>query len=265
MTDTPQRPAALVTGAATRLGLAFARALAEQGCDIALHYHSSATQAEAAAADIRRLGVDCQLFPFDLARADAGQLVAQVVEKLPGLNVLVNSASAYGAATIADTEPALLQQQFALNVFAPFALSRAFYNSVAGGSIINILDNKIAFQQHHYAAYLLSKKTLAELTCLAAVEFAPRIRVNGIAPGVVLPGESRSDAYIQWRIEGIPLQRQGRVEQLVQAMNYLLSNEFVTGQILFVDGGERLNQRGLNAEDYDDAGQEQDAERGDES
>ncbi len=250
MTDTAQRPAALVTGAATRLGLAFAQALAEQGYDIALHYHRSVAQAEAAAADIRSMGVDCYLFPFDLARADAGQLVSQVIEQLPALKVLVNCASAYGAATIADTEHALLHTQFAVNFFAPLALSRTFYNSVSQGNIINILDNKIAFQQNNYAAYLLSKKALAELTCLAAVEFAPRVRVNGIAPGVVLPGSTRSDDYIQWRVQGIPLRRQGEVADLVQAMTYLLENEFVTGQILFVDGGERLNQRGLNAEDY---------------
>lgn len=250
MTDTAQRPAALVTGAANRLGLAFARALAGQGYDIALHYHRSADQAEMAATDIRSMGVDCHLFPFDLASADAGQLVTQVIEKLPALNVLVNSASAYGAATIADTEPELLHTQFAVNFSAPFALSRTFYNSVAHGNIINILDNKIAFQQNNYAAYLLSKKALAELTCLSSVEFAPRVRVNGIAPGVVLPGDTRTSDYVQWRVQGIPLGRQGGVDELIQAMMYLLDNEFVTGQILFVDGGERLNQRGLNAEDY---------------
>jgi NAD(P)-dependent dehydrogenase (short-subunit alcohol dehydrogenase family) len=250
MTDSRNRPAALVTGAATRLGLAFAKALAAQGYNIALHYNHSAQQAEAAAAEIRALGVNCETFSCDLASGDIPTLMEDVVDSFPALALLVNSASAYTAATIAETTADLLQQQFAVNCFAPILLSRAFYERVGQGNIINIIDNKIAFQQNNYAAYLLSKKALAEFTALAAVEFAPDIRVNGIAPGVVLPGETRTADYVQWRVQGIPLHRQGEASHLVQAMFYLLNNEFVTGQVLFVDGGEGLNQRGLNAEDY---------------
>ena len=252
MTDKEQqRPAALVTGAATRLGLAFATALADRGCDIALHYHHSTEQALQQAALIRRRGVRCETFPFDLADDDPGCLVEQVCHCFPRLQVLINSASAYDAGTIANTDRALLQKQFSVNFFAPYLLSGSFAKQVGCGSIINILDNKIAFQQYQYGAYLMSKKALAEFTKLAAIEFSPRIRVNGIAPGVVLPGETRTGDYIDWRIQGIPLQRQGRVEDLTRAMNYLLDSDFVTGQILFVDGGEGMNPQGLNAEDYE--------------
>ena len=250
MTEIDQRPAALVTGAATRLGLAFARALAMQGFDIALHYHHSKSEAEAAIDEITALGVHCQGFQCDLAGEGVNTLVDEVVERFPALQLLINCASAYTAAKIAETTPALLKQQFEVNFFAPFLLSGRFASVVQRGSIINIIDNKIAFQQNNYAAYLLSKKALAELTTLSAVEFAPNIRVNGIAPGVVLPGSNRTEDYIAWRVQGIPAGRQGHVSELVAAMNYLLQNEFVIGQVLYVDGGESINQRGLNAEDY---------------
>ena len=99
-------------------------------------------------------------------------------------------------------------------------------------------------------AYLLSKKSLAEFTRLAAIEYAPHVRVNAIAPGVILPGSERTSDYLAWRIEGIPLKMQGKADHLLRAMNYLLANEFVTGQILTVDGGEGINHQGLNAEQF---------------
>lgn len=251
MTDKEQqRSAVLVTGAATRLGLAFSTAMADRGYDIALHYNHSSEQALQQAELIRHRGVRCETFQFDLSENDPGRLIEQVHHRFPDLQVLINSASTYHSGTIADTAMRLLQQQFAVNFFAPYLMSASFSRLVARGNIINILDNKIAFQQYQYGAYLMSKKALAEFTTLAAMEFSPRIRVNGIAPGVVLPGETRTRDYIDWRIQGIPLQRQGQVEDLIQALNYLLDNEFVTGQILFVDGGEGINHQGLNAEDY---------------
>tara|TARA_R110001592_G_scaffold116059_1_gene316912 strand:+ start:51667 stop:52449 length:783 start_codon:yes stop_codon:yes gene_type:complete len=255
--DKMTRPAALITGGATRLGLAFAKALANAGYDIALHYHRSIAAAASAAEDIETLGVKCITFQADLAAPAPETLINRVVDELPNLSVLINSASAYEAATIANTSMELLQQQFTVNFFAPFLLTQAFANlgSVQSGSkgiIINILDNKIAFQQNSYAAYLLSKKALMEFTQLAAMEYAPNVRINGIAPGVVMPGTERTDDYVTWRVNGIPLKKQGDVSHLLSAMNYLINNEFVTGQILTVDGGEGLNYQGLNAAQFND-------------
>lgn len=254
MSDKNNNPAALVTGGATRLGLAFAMSLAQRGYDIALHYHSSQGSAYKAAKDIESLGVSCEVFQADLSSDQSGELVQQVTEHFPRLELLVNSASAYEAASIADTSLALLHQQFSVNFFAPFILTQAFAQQcnqegiVDKGAVINILDNKIAFQQNDYAAYLLSKKTLAEFTRLAAIEYAPSIRINGIAPGVVLPGDERTEGYVSWRVENIPLQQQGRVEDLLSAMNFLIDSEFVTGQIITVDGGENINHQGNHAE-----------------
>lgn len=246
-----ERQAALVTGGAIRVGFHFAKTLAAKGYDIAIHYNSSVDKAEEAAMDIRAMGVKCAIFPCDfLSGRDPSSLIDDVVAVFPHLSVLVNCASIYNAAPVAETTMEVLQDEFMVNFFTPFLLSGAFARQVEKGNIINILDNKIAFQQYQYGAYLSAKKALGELTKMTAMEFAPRIRVNGIAPGVIMPGVTRTDDYISWRVKGIPLQRQGAVEELGKALLYILDNEYITGQHLFVDGGEGLFHIGQNAEVY---------------
>ena len=250
-----KRSAALITGGATRLGLAFSEFLARAGYDIILHYNGSSEAASLAIKNIKKLGVSCTAIQADLSKTDPADLIGQAVECHSNISVLVNSASVYDAATIAKTSMEILQRQFAVNMFAPFILTQAFAdvcsrNSDTKGQVINILDNKIAFQQYSYAAYLLSKKSLADFTHMAAIEYAPNIRINAIAPGVILPGVERTSDYLAWRVEGIPLKMQGRVEHLLHAMNYLLVSDFVTGQVLTVDGGEGTNHQGLNAEQF---------------
>jgi NAD(P)-dependent dehydrogenase (short-subunit alcohol dehydrogenase family) len=243
--------AALITGGAVRVGLHFAETLARQGYDIAIHYNSSEQKAQQAANRISETGVECAIFPFDFSGGeDPSLLIEQVVKVFPHLSLLVNCASIYNAAPIAETSLEMLKTEFMVNFFAPYMLCGAFARNVDKGNIINILDNKIAFQQYQYGAYLSAKKALAELTRMGAMEFAPRIRVNGIAPGVIMPGVTRTDDYIDWRVKGIPLKRQGQVEELGKAMLYILDNEYITGQHLYVDGGESLFHIGQNAEVY---------------
>ena len=193
MSAVTERKAALVTGGAVRLGRAIALSLAAAGFDIALHYNRSEAQARTAAADIRDRGVRCELFQHDLCQIHhLDSMIASVASKFPGFNVLVNSASAYQAGAISDTTPEQLDRLWEVNFKAPFFLMKEFCNGIDRGSVVNILDNKIAFNQYHYAAYLISKKALADVTKMAALEFAPRIRLNAIAPGVVLPASIRS-------------------------------------------------------------------------
>jgi len=243
--------AVLVTGAGTRLGSLFARHMATRGYDVALHCNHSVDAAQALAAELRAQGVQCEVFPQDFqADFDTDLYIAGIQSRFANLQCLINNASAYDAAPAAKTTRQMLETQFKVNFVTPFLLTSSFARNVGGGQVINILDNKIAFQQYQYAAYLLSKKSLAEFTKMAALEFAPAVRVNGIAPGVTLPGVTRADNYIQWRIDGIPLKKKGEDANLMAALDYLVSNEFVTGQILFVDGGESLNQIGRNFESF---------------
>jgi NAD(P)-dependent dehydrogenase (short-subunit alcohol dehydrogenase family) len=198
------------------------------------------------------------VFPCDLAEtALLPGLIARATAEFDNLTVLVNSASTYESAPIAETTEAAFDRAWTVNLKAPFFLMQAFARHVGvrpaglprldARSIVNVIDNKIAFNQYHYAAYLLAKKSLADLTKMAALEFAPEIRVNGVAPGVILPASVRGEAYLRWRREAIPVSEPGHPDHIVAAINYLLTNRFVTGQILFVDGGESTDMVGRNA------------------
>jgi pteridine reductase len=247
------RRAALVTGAGIRLGRAIACSLAQAGYDIALHYNSSAAAAEDACREVRSHGVRCEPFPCDFAQADGlGDFVRAVTKRLPHLSVLVNSASVYQHGRIEDTTVEMLDRQWSVNFRAPLFLMQAFRRCVEYGSIINIVDNKIAYNQFQYAAYLTSKKALAELTKMAALEFAPKIRVNAVAPGVVLPANVRSEDYLEWRKAAIPVNQLGSPANVCAAIAGILDNSFINGQILFVDGGEGMNLVGRNALEFGD-------------
>lgn len=246
------RPTALITGGAIRLGKAIALALAEAGYDIALHYNSSVGPAEETADLIRAKGVRCEAFQLDLRDIKTfPSFLSKIKLAFPDLSVLVNSASAYTQANIAHTSADIFDHQFAVNIRAPFFLTQAFAQVCEKGDVINIIDNKIGFNQFKYAAYLLAKKTLVEFTKMAAMEFAPAFKVNGVAPGVVLPATSRSQEYLDWRIEGIPLKMQGETRHITDGILSLLQNSFITGQVLVVDGGESLLHTGRNAGDFD--------------
>jgi len=247
-------PAVLVTGAGTRLGSLFARHMASLGYDVALHCNSSLDAARQLAQALQATGCRCDVFKQDFTESfDTDAFLGDVLARFPTLECVLNNASAYEAGVAQNTSRELLETQFKVNFVTPFLLAGSFARQVGKGQVINILDNKIAYHQYQYSAYLLSKKTLAEFTRMAALEFAPDIRVNGIAPGVTLPGDTRGDAYVNWRIEGIPLKKKGNDAQLMKALSYVLQNDFVTGQILFVDGGESLNLVGRNFEIFTDA------------
>ena len=249
------RKAALVTGGAVRLGKHIALKLAQTGYDIALHYNSSEGAARQTKAEIEALGVACEIFQHNLMNvADSKAFMKKVKARFPQLAVLVNSASGYTPALIAETSPELFDSQFALNIRAPFFLTQAFAAEVEAGDVINIVDNKLAFHQYAYAAYLLAKKSLAEFTRMAALEFAPRLRVNAVAPGIVLPAPERTEAYIQWRLEDIPLKKKGGPENIAKAILHFLDNDLITGQVLVVDGGENISYVGKHSESWGGGG-----------
>ncbi len=239
--------AALITGGAIRVGKGIALALAKQGYDIALHYHSSVNAAKETQQQIQQLGVQCELFQADLSKAEEIEpLIKKTIQRFPHLNVLINNASTYQQSLIQNTTVDTFDEQIAMNLKAPFFLIKNYAQYCKKGNIINIIDNKMGFNQFQYAAYLLAKKALAELTKMAAMEFAPHIRVNGVAPGTVLPIASRTEDYNNWRKKGIPLQRFADLKEINQAILSLISNEYITGHILVVDGGELLTNTGRN-------------------
>ncbi len=254
---------ALVTGGAIRLGKEISLYLASLGFDVALHYNSSKEKAQNTKESIEKEGVQCECFPQDFSEDfDATQYLDKIRQNMPHpLTLLVNSASYYEPCTIAETKPHTLEHLWQVNFKAPYFLMQAFFhlhnmeqpnkeNVSEKPQIINILDNKIAYQQYHYAPYILSKKALHDLSQFAAIEFAPYLRVNCISPGIVMPNSARDNDYLNWRISNVPLQECGTEQHILLALKYLIDNSFVTSQVLTVDGGESKNHVGYNTENY---------------
>ena len=233
--------AVLITGGAQRIGKAIALALADRGFDIALHYNHSRDEAIDVANQIRPKGVRCEVFACDLQKESQVLLLLEKArKKFPHLNLLVNNASMFLPSGLGRHDLKLLDVHWTINFRAPFILSGEFVRLCQKGQIINILDTKVVKNKTEHLGYLLSKKALSELTKLLAVSLAPSIRVNGISPGIILPPPNKGQSYLDKRAQQIPLKRAGDVRFITLSVEFLLDNEFVTGQTIFVDGGEHL-------------------------
>ncbi len=235
------RPAILITGAARRVGKAIALHFARTGYDVALHYNHSQAEAEKVAEEIRALGVRCELLQADLADSvQVAPLVTRAYAAFPTLAILVNNASVFDAGKLMESDAALYEKEFRINTQAPIFLTQAFAKYVGAGAVVNMLDSKIVRNKHSHFFYLLSKKTLAEFTKMAAIELAPHLRVNAVCPGFLLPSGGWGEDY-QERLEpNLPLQKIATLDEVVKAVYSLCENKSLTGQCLFVDGGEHL-------------------------
>jgi len=236
---------ALVTGGGVRIGRAIALALAEAGCDVALqHWRSQAAAADVAAliAAAGRRGVPLRA---DLSEPEAcASLVAAARVELGGLDILINSAATFRRGDLATTSLADWDAQMALNLRAPFLLSQAFAAGLGAeqeGKIVNVADARVRRPARDHLAYRVSKAALAHLTELLAVELAPRVTVNAVAPGAMLPPSGEGEEAFARRVATVvPLRRAGGVEPVTGAVLYFLREDFVTGVVLPVDGGEYL-------------------------
>jgi pteridine reductase len=235
---------ALVTGGAVRLGRAIALGLAEGGADVAITYNSSAGPAEKAVADIEALGRGALSVQSNFNRApDMERLVAEVVAHFGHLDVLVNSAAIFEPGRWHDTTEENWDRHFAINLKAPFFLSQAFAQALgedARGHIVNIADWRGVRPGTDHVAYTLTKSGLIAMTKSLALALAPRIQVNAIAPGLILPPPGRDESYLEKKAPSIPLQRPGSAEEIVKAVLYLVRSDFATGDLVYVTGGEHL-------------------------
>ncbi|WP_420129290.1 SDR family oxidoreductase [Longimicrobium sp.] len=236
-------PVALVTGGAVRVGRAISSALAEDGYRLVIHYNSSSGPADQLVEEIRAKGGEAMAIGADLADADAVRRLAdEAVAAFGGIDVLVNNASVFPAEGLEETDEALWDHTIAVNLRAPFFLIRHLAATLRErrGAVVNMADLAGIQTWAAYAAHGISKAGVIHLTRVAARSLAPEVRVNGIAPGAVLPPESMSDAEIQSLAERTPLKRNGSPEDVVRALRYLLQADFVTGETLVVDGGRLL-------------------------
>lgn len=235
-------PLALVSGSAHRLGRTFALALARQGFAIQLHYYSSASQAAATAREVRALGVPVYPIQADLTSPEQIQSIFTALDSLPHrLRVLVNSAAIMPREDVWTLSASAWDATLALNLRAPFLLAQqAATRMEAGGLIVNVTDVGAGKTWSAFPAYTVSKAALESLTRVLAKTFAPKIRVNAIAPGLVMRAESVSQADWDSLIKRLPLQHPVTEQALAGALEFLLENESVTGQTIAVDSGYSL-------------------------
>ena len=233
--------AALITGGARRIGAEIVKFLAKLGYNIALHYNTSKENAKKIKEEVESVGVKCKLFQCDLSEEKkALKLLNDVKKEFPELILLINNASIFIRSKIKETDSDAFNKIFNINFKAPYILSRDFAKIINKGNVINIIDTKINNNDYIYAAYTLSKKILADFTLMAAKEFAPNIRVNAIAPGIILPPAGKTEEYLKNIIKKVPLKKRGETEDIIKALEFLLNNEYITGQIIYVSGGQHL-------------------------
>lgn len=240
------RPVALITGSARRLGAAIARSLHAAGYDVAIHCHASRADADALAADLAAERADSTVvLQADLAAFDRlPELIAGTVGRFGRLDALVNNASAFFPTKVGQATPDQWDALFNANARAPFFLAQAAapHLRASKGAIVNLVDIHAERPLRDHALYGMSKAALAHMTRALALELAPEIRVNAIAPGAILwPDAGKSDAAKQALIERTPLQRTGTPAEVADAVRWLLRDAtYMTGQVLRLDGGRLL-------------------------
>lgn len=232
---------ALITGGAKRLGREMGLFLAKAGFDIALHFNASSEAADKTKNEIETLGCQCLIIQGDLGHPPFYKtLIEQVYDEWGGLTLLINNASLFKKIAFKNTSMRDFNQNIDVHLKAPFFLSQAFSEKCEQGAIINILDTRVERYQTGHFVYTLTKKALKELTLLLAKELAPQIRVNGICPGPILAPEDQGMNYLKKVGEQTPMKQAGNVSDILNAVHYLCQSDYVTGEILYVDGGERL-------------------------
>ena len=238
------RGAALVTGAARRIGLQIATRLAATGYDLVLHASArSLERAETEAARIAQAhGVRVTARAADLFDAAACR---ELVEGAAPLRLLVNNAAIFEADTADALDLALWDRQLAINLRAPVVLAHAFAAQAApGASIINIIDQRVLRPTPQFFSYTLAKSALWTATRTMAQAFAERgIRVNAVGPGPVLPNATDGDQGFSIEVEGVPLHRAVEPDEIAEAVLYLARAQAVTGQMIAVDAGQHLGWR----------------------
>ena len=234
---------ALVTGSGRRIGRAIALALAEAGANVAVHYNGSQADAEETATAIAAMGGTAECFQVDLAAPDAPKrLVDAVHSRFGGLEVLVNNASLFSTGRFEDTSLEEWDRYMAVNFRAPFLLAQAMYArlpSGGAGKVINLNDWRTSRAKRF--AYGTSKAALSGLTRSLAVAMAPRVQVNELALGAILPpADIAPKPPEQMEMPLGPAGRMGTLNEVAQAVLALIGNDFITGETLHIDGGRHI-------------------------
>ena len=232
-----------MTGGARRVGLAITRALVEAGYAVAVHANTSRAEADAVCAAIRSQGGHTQTVQAELSEhTQVLKLVPSAVAAVGPLTLLVNNASIFEADDIATLSRELFDRHMAIHVRAPLFLAQAFAAQVPDGanaSIVNMLDQRV-LKPTLFLSYALSKNGLYAATIMLAQALAPKVRVNGVAPGPTLPSRRQSPQEFARQAARLPLGHATSPEEVAQEVLFLATAASVTGQVIAVDGGQHL-------------------------
>lgn len=208
-------------------------ALQKAGIEVVVHYRNSRSEAE----ELSRYTVKADL--------NDPEQVSTLIERAGKLDFLINNASIFTKDTLATATRERILREMQVNLFAPMELTRTFVQKMGRGAVVNLLDRRIRCHDMTCVPYSISKKGLEELTHLAALEYAPHVRVNGVAPGPVLPPPNSSAGSVLELAGHIPLDGLPSSEQIAEAVLFLLKADAITGQTIYVDGGQHLLGNGV--------------------
>ena len=242
--DASERPVAVVTGAARRVGREIALAMAERGLAVVVHHGTSTVEANVLVNRIHGQGGAAVAVSADLRDPRAAAMaVFEAAAELGEVTTLINSAAVFQNRALPWVDLYHCNVHLSVNLLAPIFLAQQFIRQLGEGQrghIINILDWRAQRPGADHLVYTATKAALSSVTKSLALQLAPHIQVNGLAPGAILPPEDRTNWHEQRAITSIPLKRTGSPKALVDAINFLLDSDFITGEILNVTGGEEL-------------------------
>lgn len=234
----------IVTGGGVRVGRAIALGLARSGADVFIHYNRSAEPAERTAEEARAFGVRAATGSVDLSDPTQASTLVELAERTLGTpSVLVNSASGFPSDTITDVTVEAWRATLDLTLAAPVFATQAFADALGedlDGAVVNVTDVRTGTPYREHFSYVVAKGGIDTFTKTAALQLAPRIRVNAVALGVILPPPQEGDDYAARLATELPLGRVGGTGPVVATVLSLLENDFITGEIVRVDGGGHL-------------------------
>ena len=235
---------ALVTGGAHRVGKAITLALAARGANTYIHYNRSAEPAEETAAEVEALGPSAAVGAADLGDPrNASALLAEATAAMGRISILVNSASGFPADRLENVTLEDWRRTQDLTLAGPVFLTQAFAASLPAdmdGAVVNVSDVKTLRPNREHFSYIVAKGGIDSFTYAAALALAPRIRVNAVALGVILAPPGRGDDYAENLAAQVPMRRPGGTEPVAAAVVSLVENNYITGEIVRVDGGGHL-------------------------
>ena len=233
----------IITGGATRIGASIAKSLASLNTKICIHYNKSKTSALRLKKDLEDLGTETILIKADLSNHKQTQnLIKKAYKKMRGLDCLINNASVFENDNLDNFSDKSFLKHLNINLKAPAILIQNFKKLIKNneGCVINIIDQRVEKLTPFFFSYTLSKSSLAVLTKISAMKLAPYIRVNGISPGPTLKNKRQSEKHFKKQWKSILLRNKVDLDNICDGVKFLIKNKNITGEIINIDGGQRL-------------------------